>query len=242
MLHAVLFDLDNTLLENDVNSFLQGYFPILSEFASDYLDTDHFIHNLMASTQAMIANSDRSLTNRQVFWADFCRRTGVAQEEIEPHFDRFYREHFGRLRPLTSTRPAAAHVVRYCLEQGLKVVIATNPLFPLEAIRQRLAWAGVPAERFEFALVTAYETMHAAKPSAAYYQEILDRIKVRATQALMVGDDWINDIAPTERMGFHTYWLTNGTDDLPDNGVVPDGYGDLDALYGRLAAGWLIAG
>ena len=55
--------------------------------------------------------------------------------------------------------------------KGHRVVIATNPFFPLKAVQHRLRWAGLPPEKYPFALVTSYETFHFTKEMVAYYPE-----------------------------------------------------------------------
>ena len=237
-LDAVLFDLDDTLLGNDMDVFLQSYFPLLAAYAEPVIDADRFLPELMAATQAMINNQDPELANRQVFWDVFCERNGLVQGEIEPFFATFYREQFAQLEQATQRRPEAAALVRWCKEQGLKVAIATNPLFPLAAIEQRLTWAGVPVDEFDFDLVTGYENMHAAKPNSAYYHEILATIGVEPGRALMVGDDWQNDIVPASKMGLYTFWIASPDAPAPDKGVAPDGRGELADLFQLLKNNW----
>jgi FMN phosphatase YigB (HAD superfamily) len=237
-LEAILFDLDDTLLGNDMDVFLRGYFPLLAAYARPVVDSDKFLPELMHATQAMIDSDDPELTNREVFWRVFCERNELDQEEVEPFFARFYRERFGALEPTTERRPEAARIVRWCLDRGLKVVVATNPLFPLDAIEQRLAWAGVPVDQFEFDLVTGYENMHAAKPRGAYYREILSAVGAQAERSLMVGDDWQNDIVPASELGFHTYWIAAPDEPAPDDHIEPDGRGTLGDLFQKLEGGW----
>ena len=237
-LRAVLFDLDNTLLGNDMNVFLQNYFPLLSAYARPLIAEDRFLPELLHATRAMINNGDRTLTNRDVFWRVFCERNGWQREEVEPFFAIFYEEQFGRLRKMTEPKPVAPELVRWCFDQGLKVVIATNPLFPLRAIEQRLSWAGLDVDEFDYDLVTAYENMHSAKPHSAYYHEILSTIEVEPNHALMVGDDWENDIVPAQRTGLYTFWIPTASVTAPEGDVRPDGQGQLERLFQRLQVGW----
>jgi HAD superfamily hydrolase (TIGR01549 family) len=229
-LDAVLFDLDDTLLGNDMEVFLQNYFPLLTAYAKPIIDPDKFLPELMQATQAIISNQDPKLTNRQVFWDVFCERNGLVQNEVEPFFDRFYVEQFGKLEQVTQRRPEAAPMVRWCKEQGLKVVVATNPLFPLAAVEQRLSWAGVPVSDYDFDLVTSIENMHSSKPHATYYSEILTDIGVEPGRALMVGDDWRNDIEPASAMGLYTFWIAPPDAEAPDAEEI-DARGQLADLF-----------
>lgn len=223
MLKAVLFDLDDTLLGNDMDRFLPGYFDLLGRFAEKYLPRDQFLPELLASTEAMIRNVDPALSNRDVFWQTFVQRTGLDAAELEAFFEQFYRNQFLQLRNRTEKRPFAAELVQFCLDHNLKVVVATNPLFPLIAIEARLDWAGLPLDEYDFALVTGYENMHAAKPQTAYYSEILAKIGCAPEEALMVGNDWEADILPAYSVGIQTFWLSLDGEAPPADLVVPYG-------------------
>jgi hypothetical protein len=94
---------------------------------------------------------------------------------------------------------------------GYMVVIATNPVYPLEAIRQRMDWGGLPDSPEHYALITSAENMHFAKPNPAYYAEILGRVGVEPDEAIMVGDSLENDIRAASQLGIHTFHVTPGS-------------------------------
>jgi len=238
-LEAILFDLDDTLLRNDMNVFLASYFPLLAEYMQPRIDNEQFLSELMTGTQAMISNQDRTLTNREVFWSVFSERTGLGQNFMEPFFDEFYRERFCDLESITRRLPVARLVIQECFDAGLKVVIATNPLFPLRAIEHRLSWADLPVNEFDYAMVTAYENMHATKPNTAYYQEILTEIGVGPERAMMIGDDWENDIIPADQLGLYTFWIDNINSLPPDDNTSLNGQGTLEVFHARLQTEWL---
>jgi len=127
---AVLFDLDDTLLGNNMDQFLQAYFPMVADYVQPVMEGNDFLADLMAGTQAMIANQDPNQTNREVFWSVFCQRSGLTQETMETFIEGFYRDRFGALREFTTCRPAAKKIVQLCLDHSVLVVVATNPLFP----------------------------------------------------------------------------------------------------------------
>ena len=237
MLKAVLFDLDDTLLGNDIDQFIPHYFGMLSAYASQYFEPQAFIQLLMAGTNATITNTDTAVTNRDVFWQFFTSQTGQDADEMEAFFNLFYSNQFDQLEAQTQRLPVARPLVKTCFAKELKVVIATNPLFPRSAIEARLRWAGVPKDGYAYDLVTTYENMHAAKPNPDYYREILDRIGVAPQAALMVGDSWVNDIEPASDVGLFTYWISLGRD-LPDADRI-NGSGSLDTLYKSIQSGWL---
>jgi FMN phosphatase YigB (HAD superfamily) len=229
MIKALLLDLDDTLLGNNTSAFMEHYFALLDEYTRPVFDQADFLPALLRSTQATIVNTDPALTNAEVFWANFEALMGGRRNDLEPFFRRFYETEFPRLRSSIEIRPAAAELIQAAHQQNLAIVIATNPLFPLTAIEQRLEWAGIPITRYPYALVTAYENMHATKPQPAYYCEILDLIGRSPEEALMAGDDWKNDIAPAAAAGLHAYWITDGQTQPPDPALIC-GQGTLDEL------------
>ena len=237
MIQAILFDLDDTLLGNNMDAFIPPYFDLLGRHVSLYLEKDRFLAELLHCTRAMMTNTDPAVFNRDVFWLAFEQRTGLPTAELEPFFERFYRGHFSRLQAVTQQRPVAAELIRACLARDLQVVIATNPVFPRVAIEQRLLWAGIPATEFNYALVTSYENMRATKPHQAYYRQILDTIDCDPQAAVMVGDNWENDIAPAAALGLNTYWIAPAGATPPDTHLASD-YGTLDKLHQLILSGW----
>ena len=233
---VILFDLDDTLLGNKMDVFLQAYFPLFAEYVNHVIDGSLFLSELMYATQEMIANTDQSMTNREVFWSIFSQRTDLDQDKFEPYTKNFYLERFGELESYTSRRPSAERLMSYLFTKELPVVIATNPLFPQEAIEQRLDWAGVSTRFFQYALVTSYEIMHSAKPHPEFYREILDTVGFQAENALMVGDDWENDIVPAKSLGMQTYWICDPVENPP--GIDADASGSLHDLYQAIHHNW----
>lgn len=245
MLKAILLDLDDTLLGNDMDRFMPAYFDLISQYAQEIMSKKQFLQELMICTQVMIENTDPTFTNRDVFWHAFAQRNSLDPALLEPFFEQFYLTEFHQLKSVTQFRPTAVKLVRACVDLGLNIVIATNPLFPRVAIEERLAWAGVPVTEFDYTLVTTYENMHAAKPHPAYFAEILQRINCAPEAALMVGDSWELDIVPAAEVGMHTYWLpghgaTGGNISTFPSSSVPTASGTLKDLYTRIQDGWLI--
>jgi HAD superfamily hydrolase (TIGR01549 family) len=160
---------------------------------------------------------------------------------MEAYFETFYREEFPVMADVAQRRETAVSLVQFVQQQGVQVVIATNPMFPRAAVVERLRWAGLPAAEFAFDLITTYENMHTTKPHLAYYQEILREIGAAASEVLMVGDDWENDIRPAAALGCFTYWLPMNGETAPPANDVATGYGSLEDLFQRVTNGWLTA-
>ena len=113
---TLLLDLDDTLLDSNLDTFLPAYFQAISEFFSDLIEPDFMLSTLIAGTRKMMANTDPAHTLQQVFDADFFPKHGYSREKLQFHFDRFYEERFPTLRPLTNPRPEAAAFGRMVFE------------------------------------------------------------------------------------------------------------------------------
>ena len=233
MLEAVLFDLDDTLLGNPMDTFLPAYFQALTDYLDHLVPADRLIRELMKATDAMNARGVEHCTNEEAFSSAFYPGIGLDRSRVEPVFERFYAEEFPRLRVLTKKRPEARHLVEWALQNGLQVVVATNPLFPRVAVEPRLAWAGVPVKEFDYALVTTYENMHATKSHIAYYREILARLGREPDECLMVGDSWDMDMAPAMSAGIYGYWVSEAASP-PRSDAALAGHGTLRQLWKRV--------
>ncbi len=225
---AILLDLDDTLLTNNMDSFVPRYLSLLSKYAAAHLEPSLLIQHLLAATDAMARNTDPTVTNEDAFWAEFSRLTGFDYHEMTPFFTRFYQTRFDEIQSLTRSRPEARPIVEWAFQHGYAVVIATNPMFPRVAVDRRLAWAGI--DDFDYDLVTSYEIMHFTKPHPNYYREILERLNCPPAEALMVGDDWERDILPARQVSIQTYWIT------PDEAAAPNP--SVPTLRGTLAEFW----
>ena len=178
---------------------------------------------LMGGTKAMLTNLDPSLTLREVFYAHFFPKLNMDHTVLQGRIDHFYDEVFPKLGSLTRPIPEAIRLVDWAFEQGQRVVIATNPLFPLKAIQHRLRWAGLSPEKYPFALVTSYEMMHFTKETVAYYPEVLAQLGWPDGPAVMVGDDFEREVKPTRLAGLPVYWVRKTGEGSTEMADVPQG-------------------
>ena len=226
---TLLLDLDNTLLDSNMDTFIPAYFQALSGFLKEQVEPEKMLSALMSGTRKMMGNSDPSHTLQQVFDAEFFPQIGFAREELQPRIDRFYEEVFPTLSYLPSPRPQAVEMVEWALEQSIRLAVATNPLFPLVAIHHRMRWAGLPPENWPFVVVSAYETFHFTKPNPAYFAEVLGRMCWPDGPVLMVGDDTGRDLSGSNALGLATYWVNTSDADAPV-GISLAGRGSIGEL------------
>lgn len=158
----------------------------------DLASPEEFIKILMKSTEDMI-NNDGQKVNRVVFEESFFKLLEVNNpEEIMARFDKFYRERFPYLGEGLEVDNTSCKIIEMLKKKGYGLVLATNPVFPPEAIRERLSWSGLKADDFDF--ITHYNNMHYCKPNLKYYKEILKNIGATPSRCYMVGNDVEEDM------------------------------------------------
>lgn len=207
MVKTILFDLDGTLLPIDTDQFVRMYMKALAGYAGHLVPPERLVSQVMASTYKMIENVDPGLTNAQVFAADFFPKVERSEAELMPVFDAFYRERFPALKAACPGIPGIAReVVQTAVDKGYEVVLATNPLFPREAIEERMRWIHV--DDMPWRLVTSYEEMTACKPQPQYYKEVLRKIGCASEECLMVGNDMEEDLVAAT-LGMDVFIVTD---------------------------------
>ncbi|MDZ7331391.1 MAG: HAD family hydrolase [candidate division KSB1 bacterium] len=208
-LQAVLFDLDNTLILFEELVFFKHYSQKLYAAFADLMTPQEFSGRLIHSTQMMIQNNGE-LTNAEFFIQDFANGTGADERELWQRFAKFYEQEFEQFQPLMQPHPDGRDVIQFLKSKKLKIVIASNPMFPTHVQLARLRWAGLGD--IEFDLITSAENTTYVKPRLEYYQQICERIAVPADCCVMVGNDPFNDMIAA-KIGMKTY-LTTDTNHL----------------------------
>lgn len=231
---TLLLDLDDTLLGNQMDTFIPAYMSALGEQLANHVPSSKMAQTMMLATRQMFANNEFDRTLKQAFDQAFYEPLGLEEEQVKEEIDTFYRYIFPELRSVTQARPEAVTMMDEAFQRGYRVGIATNPLFPLTAIQQRLEWAGFPIEKYPFELVPSYESFHFAKPNPAYFAEFLGRLGWPRGPALMVGNDYDHDVRAAAAMGIRAFWVSNG-EALPESGPEPIAWGDLEQLMDWLA-------
>jgi FMN phosphatase YigB (HAD superfamily) len=225
---TLLLDLDDTLLDTNMDAFLEAYFKSLSAFLAPFIEPGLMLSSLLDGTRKMRMNLDPRTTLREVFDLEFFPKIGFDHEVVSSRIDEFYNEVFPTLEYVTRKKEYAVPFVEWAIEQGYRLTIATNPLFPLAAIQHRMRWAGLPPEKYPFEIISAYEEFHFSKPNAAYYAEIAARMGWPEGPILVVGNDVKADLTPAQILGLPTFWVAN--ENQENDGFEPTARGTLAGL------------
>lgn len=203
---TILFDLDGTLLPMNQEVFVKEYFTALVEKLALYgYEPKQLMQTVYNGVAAMVKN-DGTCKNEQAFWRVFSSVYGEKAEEQEKLFIDFYANDFQKAKKCCGFNKQAKNIVDFCKNKGLRVVLATNPLFPSIATESRMQWAGLEKEDFDF--FTVYENSTYCKPNHKYYQEILQKISANANECLMVGNDIDEDMV-AKTLGMQVFLLTD---------------------------------
>ncbi len=229
---TILFDLDGTLLPMDQNIFVKDYFTRLTTTLAPHgADPKEFIDILWKCIRSMIAN-DGSRFNNEVFLEKFTELYGDKAATLLLPLENFYAEEFPKVQAVCGFTPEAAKTVRKLKEAGYRVILATSPIFPAIATKQRIKWAGLEPEDFE--LITTYENSVHGKPNPEYYKDILSSFNLTPEECLMVGND-VGDDMVAATLGINVFLLTdclinNGNADIS---VYPQGsFAELEKFIG----------
>ncbi len=203
---AVLFDLDGTLLPMDQDIFVKAYFGGISKKLSTRgYEPEDLIKVIWKGTEAMIKN-DGNGTNEEVFWNFFKGVYGERSSDDMPYFDEFYKTEFDKVSAVCGNTPEAKNIVERLKKSGLRVALATNPIFPSIATEIRIRWAGLTPEIFEF--YTSYENCRFSKPNPNYYLDIVEKLGLKPEECVMVGND-VGDDMVAEKIGMKVFLLTD---------------------------------
>ena len=232
MIKAVLFDLDGTLLPMDQKVFMKDYFGrLIRRLAPHGYTPEVFLAAMNAGVAAMVKN-DGSRTNEEAYWDAFSAISGKEILDRMPVFERFYEEEFDEVAASCGCHPKAAPLVRGLRARGIRVILATNPLFPQIATQKRIRWAGLEPEDFE--LYTTYEDIGYCKPNPDYYREVLRRTGLEAADCLMVGNDVAEDMLAGAAVGLRGFLLTDCLINTPGADINDFPHGSFDELEAYL--------
>lgn len=225
---TLLLDLDETLLDTNLGAFVPAYYQKLATHLAPHVPPESLLKYLMLGTKKMMQSEDPSRTLREVFNENFYPFLDVDPNAVQSVIEEFYDDVFPTISEVTKPIPGAVEFIEWAFAAGHRVVIATSPYFPRKATLHRLRWAGLPPEKYPFALISSYEDFHFTKPNPAYFAEVLGRLGWPDGPVLMVGNDVEQDLIPAAVLGLPTYHSLDVTPSA--NGFAATGRGRLADL------------
>lgn len=228
-IQAVLFDLDGTLLQVAMNRYIPEYIDGIGQHLQDLVDPRLFARTARHAVQRLFTDPDNAQTNEQQFLAGIEQGTGVEPDVYRQRLNHYLADGVKDLASMIEPIPQSRAIIETCRAKGLKVVLATNPVFPRTLVDARLEAAGLRSLAFE--AVTSYENSRFCKPDARYYEEVASQIGVQPEHCLMVGNDTEFDLGAADA-GMITYLVDTYLEDRLDGQWRADFQGDHDQLHG----------
>jgi FMN phosphatase YigB (HAD superfamily) len=221
---TVLWDLDGTLVGFRRRTF-EVLMPMVAAAAFiDLVPPWRFLRALKEILPQVRANAGE-YTNHQLLVGLIAERACCGHNHIDARLRRLAGSGFPLLRRCFYPQPGAGELVGELAARGLRQVVATNPLWPLDTVLARLAWGRIDAGRFVF--IASGESMSRSKPRVGYYSELLDLLGLHAQECVMIGNDARND-SPASALGIRVYLL---------NAAHGNDFGGLDADPALITAG-----
>ena len=225
---AVLFDLDGTLLPMDQDEFMKLYMKGLCGKLAPlgYDSAEELSGAIWQGVRAMYRN-DGSVTNDVAFWKAFTKQYPHAGKRENDALDEFYRDDFDKLSSVAKPDANAKKALEYIRSKGIRITLATNPLFPRIATEKRIRWAGFDESDFEF--FTAYEDCGYTKPNPDFYREVYQRMGLNPCECLLVGNDVDEDMAAAE-LGMKVFLITDHLINKHNKDISNYPHGDFNDL------------
>ncbi len=231
----IMSDLDNTLLPiYTQDRFADIWFrDIAKKFALHGLDMRLGLEAISRGIRAMLYN-ESGKKNIDIFYEKAYEVSGYTEAQLAPVMVDYYTTTFENVYDLTLPNPYAVRIAELMREKARYAVVATMPVFTIEAVEARMRWVGLKPEMFDH--VTTAVSSSWSKPNPLYFQEILDRFDVLPEEALMIGNDVREDMRPCKELGVDTFLVTNYmiTHDLPYDEFRRGSYVDLVAFLEAL--------
>src|SRR5262245_15360275 len=109
---TLLFDLDDTLLDTNLEAFVPAYFQALAQHMEGRVSAAVMLRAFVQGWSLMNESVDPTRTLQEVFDSDFYPKLGIPKEELSDVIEEFYDNVFPTLRVHTRQRPEAAPLIQ----------------------------------------------------------------------------------------------------------------------------------
>jgi HAD superfamily hydrolase (TIGR01509 family) len=227
-IQALLLDLDGTLIDIEVSFFLSTMVKSMQDHFRSHMDPETFRAGLYGAIDAILESPRKDgETNRDSYYGIFEGITGLDRSLAEERFRSYYLDVFPRHARHAAPAPSAKRFVLEARKKGLKLALATNPIFPVESVEERLRWGRLTPGLFD--KMSVLDHMRSCKPQREYFLEMADALGVEPERCLMVGNDVEQDL-PAAAVGMKTFLVERNLIHRGTGKVDPDMRGELDDL------------
>ncbi|XID94855.1 HAD family hydrolase [Paenibacillaceae bacterium WGS1546] len=190
-IRAILFDLDNTLLDRT-----SAFAAFARAFVERFVDTDG---NAAEWIEIMIELDEDGYKNKTAFFAELLERLPWRIKPESAELMAYYDDHYVRSAVLMDQ---ALEVLEYARNSGCKLGMITNGRTRIQ--HGKIARLGL---RNVFDTILVSEEVGLRKPDPAIFRLAAERLGIPAGQCVFIGDHPVNDIEGAARAGMATVWL-----------------------------------
>lgn len=208
MLNTFLFDLDGTLLYMDHYAFGTTYFNDIKEIyvSCGGKDGDAFMKSTFMKAVKAMKENDGKKTNAAVFNEIMFSECDCDTDAFLNVVDGYYLDGFKKVQDTTKPLDYMVKSITALKNAGFTVALATDPMFPISAVKERMLWANLNID--DFAHVPTYDFHSYCKPNPNFFYEILTKLNKSPDECMMVGNSTYNDM-PSIDAGIPCYMLND---------------------------------
>ena len=224
---AVVFDLFDTIVKweperlpvmelngHQIHTTIPWGFPLLEQRLGAAFDRDRFIEVYHGVIDEIIAEREvehLEITCTERFVRTLRRLAPALDGEIETFAEELTRVHMDGVRGVTwapAERVAAVHSISAHYRMGL-----LSNFDDAQCGREVFGDTGV-AHLFEAVIISAEVGLR--KPNPRIYRQMLEMLRLDASEVLFVGDTPREDVAGPQEVGMRTAWISKGAVAVPE--------------------------
>ncbi|QKS69910.1 HAD-IA family hydrolase [Paenalkalicoccus suaedae] len=195
MIKAILFDLDNTLLDRDAS--------VLAFISNQY---DRLQSSLNGVNKQTYVKRFVELDNHGYVWKDEVYRQLIEEFELGMTWEAMLDDYVREFRHSCVPYPNLHAMLENVRKRSIQLGMITNGYgqFQLNNIK-----ALQIDHLFEAILISEWEGVK--KPNASIFEKALNRMGVEPHESVFVGDHPVNDVAAAKSVGMTAVWKRNAT-------------------------------
>jgi 2-haloalkanoic acid dehalogenase type II len=228
-IRGILFDLDFTLVDNDVG-WRQLWPSVAARFAERYpgFDPDEFQSRSYEFADGHYELLLRGDIDYDTYRRDYVRHGLEPWGELDDELFAAYSDARTRSVDLIELFEDAVETIRGLRARGLKIGILTNG--PSELQRRKLRRIGIEDE---VDAVAVSEEIGASKPDPQAYERAVAMLGLEADEVAMVGDHVVNDVAGALAAGLAAaVWVERRPGELPEGAHLAQELAEVPRLLG----------
>jgi len=206
MIKAILFDLDETLIDRaeTMRRFLMaqhGLFPELSA------------HSSAAFSDACLVHQDNGYADKLGAYASACKDLGFTDSSLAERLFADFKDRYGRD---SVPFPGVSETLKL-LQSQYRIGLVSNGR--TKGQTAKIESCGI---RGFFSSICISESFGYKKPEVAIFKACLEELSVVPSEAVFIGDNPVADIEPAKKLGMFAIWVKNANFPAPEicDGVI----------------------